>query len=59
MLDKKSCQLEDLSAFADDNYTIKWHQNIEILIANLDNSLSTIVKWLLTDWGLKVNEEKT
>ena len=43
---------------ADDNYTIKWHQNIEIMIANLENSLSTIVKWL-TDSGLKVNDEKT
>ena len=50
--------LEDMSAFADDNYTIKWHRDIQIMITNLENSLSTIVKWL-TDSGLKVNEEKT
>ena len=50
--------LEDLSAFADDNYTIKWNRDINILKADLENSLSRVVSWL-TKSGLKVNEAKT
>ena len=47
-----------MSAFADDNYTIKWNSDIDILKADLENSLSRVVTWL-TKSGLKVNEAKT
>ena len=30
--------LEDFSAFADDNYTIQWNRDIDILKADLKNS---------------------
>ena len=50
--------LEDLSAFADDNYTIKWHQDLEIEKSEIQASLNNIVSWL-TSSGLKVNEAKT
>ena len=50
--------LEDLSAFADDNYTIKWHRDLEIAKSEIQASLNNIVSWL-TSSGLKVNEAKT
>ena len=43
--------LEDLSAFADDNYTIKWHRDLEIAKSEIQASLNNIVSWL-TSSGL-------
>ena len=50
--------LEDMSSFADDNFTIRWHSNFQTMIQNLETSLTKITKWL-KDSGLVVNETKT
>ena len=50
--------LVDLSAFADDNYTIKWHSDTLLLKANMETTLDNIISWL-TKSGLQVNEAKT
>ena len=50
--------LEDMSAFADDNYTVKWCTDLEILKINLETSLNNI-STRLKDSGLKFNETKT
>ena len=50
--------LEDLSAFADDNYTIKVRNNVQTGKIAIQSSLSTICKWM-KDSGLRINESKT
>ena len=44
--------------FADDNFTIKFHQDLKILIPMLESSLNNTSKWL-QDSGLTVNKDKT
>ena len=50
--------LEDLLAFADDNYTIKVRNDIQTAKIAIESSLSTICKWM-KDSGLRINESKT
>ena len=50
--------IEDLSAFADDNFTISAHIDLQIAKTNLEISLTNISKWM-KDSGLKINESKT
>ena len=50
--------LEDMSSFADDNYTIRWSKDILNAKIKLENSLSVITSWFKAS-GLKVNESKT
>ena len=50
--------IEKLSNYADDNYVIRWHSDMAVLINDMKNSLEAITKWL-KDSGLKVNESKT
>ena len=51
-------ELEDMSSFADDNYTIRWHSDLQTMIQNLETLLTRTTKWL-KDSGLVVNETKT
>ena len=44
--------IEDLSAFADDNFTISAHIDLQIAKTNLEISLTNISKWM-KDSGLK------
>ena len=50
--------LDDLSAFADDNYSIQWHGDLGELKIRTEESLRNILKWM-TAFGLKVNEART
>ena len=50
--------LEDVSSFADDNYTIRWNNDLQTAKVELEVSLSVITAWFKAS-GLKVNESKT
>ena len=50
--------LEDLSAFADDNYAIKIDRDLTALKISMENTIANISNWMRSS-GLKVNEEKT
>ena len=54
----KIINLEDLSAFADDNYSIKTNNDLLLLKSSMEASISSIANWLKSS-GLKVNDEKT
>ena len=45
--------LEDLTAFANDNFTIKIHTDIQLLKFSLENSISNISNWMKVS-GLKI-----
>ena len=47
-----------MSAFADDNFTIRWHRDLEVAKLRLEMSLAVIISWLSKS-GLKVNANKT
>ena len=47
-----------MTMFADDNYVIVWHKQLNILSIEIKNTLETIIRWF-KDSGLKVNDEKT
>ena len=53
-----SFDLEEMSAFADDNFTIRWHRDLEVAKLRLEMSLAVIISWLSKS-GLKVNANKT
>ena len=50
--------LHKLTNFADDNFIIRWSRHMPALIADLEESLEAITKWLRGS-GLAVNESKT
>ena len=50
--------LASMTMFADDNYVIKWHKHLNLLLDEIKQTLETIIKWF-KESGLKVNDEKT
>ena len=50
--------LEKMINYADDNFIIRSHVNLDHLITDMKKSLEAITKWLKKS-GLKVNDEKT
>jgi hypothetical protein len=47
-----------LSAFADDNFIVRWNPNLEALKEEISTTLNIIIKWINSS-RLKVNQSKT
>ena len=47
-----------MTLFADDNYVIRWNNNLALLILDMQRTIEAITKWLRQS-GLKVNNVKT
>ena len=50
--------IDDMLAFADDNFITQIHSSKNSLITNMEKALESITKWMKKS-GLKVNESKT
>ena len=50
--------ISKLTNYADDNFVVRWHSQIQPLISLIEHDLGVMVNWLRGS-GLKVNESKT